>query len=293
MEAIHAPLGRLNSSVLRTTSFDKVAALLIALLIMAAAAVTGMFIVWLTATLVFKRHDSHPEKWTEIIAGRNDHEPGFETSLEAPGMEEMPELAEPQMEAVVQAITNAVSDVAAIDVSPNTGNGNSGPGAKRPPGPPQDGPNIVPRWDRWEIRFESSSMTTYARQLDYFKIELGAAGGGKPHVDYAYNLTQARPDTKSGPGSDEKRLFMTWRAGTLQQFDRQLLGRAGIETRRRVAMQFYPEAVENELAEIEKANADKQGKTLPEYLKTVFAVEGSENDWKFTVVEQRFRAKPK
>ena len=91
----------------------------------------------------------------------------------------------------------------------------------------------------------------------------------------------------------DKRLFMMWRGGTLQQFDRQLLGRAGIDSTNRDLLQFYPEKVELELDRIERENADKQGKTLPEYLKTVFGVEGSENGWNFTVVEQRFRPKPK
>jgi hypothetical protein len=47
------------------------------------------------------------------------------------------------------------------------------------------------------------------------------------------------------------------------------------------------------LALIEKETADRLGKTLPEYLKTVFRAEAAGSGWTFTVVEQRFRPKPK
>jgi hypothetical protein len=271
--------------------------MLVALLIMIGVAVLGMFIVWLTATIRF-RPRSVPVKLIENVPGRGDHAEGFERDLEAPGMEEMPELAEPQLEAAMEAMTEAVSNVAAsLDVvstpSTATSKGEGGMGDSRPPGPLGEGDNIIPRWERWEIRFESSSVNAYARQLDFFKIEVGAAGGGKPNVDYAFNLTKGRPDTKSGPGNKDQRLYMTWRGGDLQKFDRQLLGRAGINSNNRLVLQFYPEEVEDQLAWIEKENADKQGKTLPEYRKTVFGVEGAGSGWKFTVMEQRFRPKPK
>jgi hypothetical protein len=294
---IHKPIRRPDTSALGVSRYDKVAGILVALLIMIGVAVVGMFIVWLTATIRFTSH-SVPVKLIENVPGRGDHAEGFERDLEAPGMEEMPELAEPQLEATMEAMTDAVSNVAAsMDVvstpSTATSKGEGGMGDSRPPGPLGEGDNIIPRWERWEIRFESSSINAYARQLDFFKIELGAAGGGKPNVDYAYNLTKGRPDTKQGPGNKDQRLYMTWRGGTLQQFDRQLLGKAGINSNNRLVLQFYPEEVEDQLAWIEKENADKQGKTLQEYLKTVFGVEADGSGWKFTVIEQRFRPKPK
>lgn len=297
MATIHKPIRRPDTSALRASRYDQVAGILVALLIMIGVAVAGMFIVWLTATLVFRTR-SVPVRLVENVPGRGDHAEGFERDLEAPGMEEMPELAEPQLEATMEAMTEAVSNVAAsMDVvstpSTATSKGEGGMGDSRPPGPLGEGDNIIPRWERWEIRFESSSINAYARQLDSFKIELGAAGGGKPNVDYAYNLTKGRPDTRSGPGNKDQRLYMTWRGGTLQAFDKQLLGRAGINSNKRLILQFYPDEVEQQLAFIEKENADKQGKVLQEYLKTVFAVESQGSGWKFTVLEQRFRPKPK
>lgn len=297
MTTVPKPVRRPDTTAMHVSRFDQVASLVVALLIMVGVAVVGMFIIWLTATLVFKSR-SVPVKLVENVPGRGDHAEGFERDLEAPGMEEMPELAEPQLEVAMEAMTEAVSSVAAamdsVSVpSDATSKGEGGMGDSRPPGPLDEGDNIIPRWERWEIRFESSSESAYARQLDAFKIELGAAGGGRKNVDYARNLTKGKPDTYSGPGDKEQRLYMTWRGGSLQKFDQNLLRKAGVNISNRLLMQFYPEDVENDLATIEKAHADKQNKTLQEYLKTVFELKPKGSSWEFVVAEMRFRPKPK
>jgi hypothetical protein len=271
-----------------------VASLLISLLILIGAAVAIMFIIWLTATLVFSQR-SVPVKLVENAAGRGDHAEGFERDLEAPGMEEMPELAEPQLEATLEAVTDAVSTVAAsMDVinmaATSTSRGEGGLGDSRPPGPLGEGDNIIPRWERWEVRWTSSAISAYAQQLDYFKIELAAAGGS-PNLDYAFNLSQPTPRRRSGPPKQEKRLYMTWRSGTLQAFDRILLTRAGIPSEGRLVMQFYPEEVEDRLAWLEMENAG--GRSVKEFLKTVFGVRAARGgNYEFFVEEQRFRLPP-
>jgi hypothetical protein len=276
---------------LKVSRYDQVASLLISLLIIIGFAVAIMFIIWLTATLVF-RPRAVPVKLVENNAGRGDHAEGFERDLEAPGMEEMPELAEPQLEAALEAVTEAVSTVAAsMDIlsttSTVTSRGEHGRGDSRPPGPLGEGDDIIPRWERWEIRWISTGITPYARQLDFFKIELAAAGG-KPNVEYAFNLTKGRPDTRVGAPREDKRIYMTWRGDSpLRGFDIALLGRAGIATSNRLVMQFLPEEVEDRLAWIEKENSG--GRSVTEYLKTVFGVEGVRGGYEFEVLEQRFR----
>lgn len=296
MTTVPKPVHRPDTSDMHVSRFDQVASLVVALLIMVGVTVLGMFIIWLTATLVFVPR-SVPVKLVENVPGRGDHAEGFERDLEAPGMEEMPELAEPQLEAAMEAMTEAVSSVAAaLDSvsmpSDATSKGEGGMGDSRPPGPLGEGDNIIPRWERWEIRFESSSISAYARQLDAFNIELGAAGG-KKNVDYAFNLINGKPDSRSGPSDKEQRLYMTWRGGNLQKFDEQLLTKAGVNIKGRTLMQFYPEKVEDELAWIEDVYAKNQNKVIQEYLKTVFEVKPKGNGWEFVVAEMRFRPKPK
>lgn len=281
---------------MRVSRYDQVAGLLISLLILIGCAVGIMFIIWLTMTLVFTQV-AVPIKLIENVAGRGDNPPGFERDMLAPGMEEMPELAEPQLEAALEAVTDAVSSVAAsTDVlntaSSVTSKGEGGRGDSRPPGPEGEGDDIIPRWERWEIRWISTGIPAYARQLDYFKIELGA-GGGSPKLDYASNLSKATPDKRQGTSKEEKRLFMTWKGGTLQQFDRTLLSRAGIGTNGRIMFQFYPEYAEDLLASIEMKYAVSKGhSSQKEFLKTIFGVRAKGRDYEFYVAEMRFRPAP-
>lgn len=281
---------------IKVNRYDRVAGVLVSLLLLIGGMVGVMAIVWLTRMLVFAPAPV-PVKLVENIAGRGDHAAGFARDLEAPGEEEMPELSEPQVQTALEAVTDAVSIVAAsMDVfdttSVNTSKGKGGLGDSRPPGPLGEGDNIIPRWERWEVRYISNSVSAYAQQLDFFKVELGAAGG-KPNIDYAFNVSKGRPDTRQGPSKEEKRLYMTWKTGNLKQFDIQLLGRAGIATQGRLVMQFYPEATEDQLAWIEMENAKKRGHShQKEFLRTVFGVRPAGRGFEFHVLEQRFRPAP-
>jgi hypothetical protein len=279
--------------LIRTSAYDRVSSMLLAALLLVGASVFLMFLVWLSATLVFSQK-SVPVKLVENIAGRGDHAAGFERDLEAPGMEEMPELAEPQLETALEAVTETVSSVAAsMDVLDNpaafTGKGQGGLGDSRPPGPLGEGENIIPRWERWEIRWTASGLSSYARQLDYFGVELAAAGGSRM-IDYARNLSKPRPDRRAGPPDQEKRLYMTWRRGDLQASDKTLLGRAGIQTDGRLVLQFIPEDVENQLAAMEMENG--KGRSVKEFLRTVFGVQPASGGFEFVILEQRFRPAP-
>jgi hypothetical protein len=279
------------------STYDRVSGVLLALLLLIGGAVGVMFLLWLVSTIAFAPA-ARPIKLVENIAGRGDHAEGFARDAEAPGEDEMPEFQEPQIETALESVSDVVSTVtASMDVidtaSPYTGKGKGGLGDSRPPGPLGEGENIIPRWERWEIRWTSNSLNAYSQQLDFFKIELGAVGG-KKEVDYAFNFAKPKPDTRSGLSKDEKRLYMTWKAGTLKQFDQQLLVRAGIATANRTIMQFYPELVEDTLASIEMENAKKLGHpNTKEFLRTVFGVRVESRGSEFYVIDQRFRPAPR
>src|SRR5207237_1189423 len=134
-----------------------------------------------------------------------------------------------------ESMTSLVStEVAALDAfdpversSDSTGPGPSGPG-------PSDG---LPAWERWEIKFAAHDRNVYAQQLDFFKVELGVAGGGIAEVDYCSNVSAATPNRRFGKPQDEKRLFFLNKAGDLREADRALATKAGIEVGDRVIFQ--------------------------------------------------------
>lgn len=290
---------------LRVSAYDKFASMLIASLIVIGFFVLVLLGIWLTGRL-FLTQAPIAVDW---LPGedRSDRTPGFGPDMEEPGMEEMEELKEPQIEDtlndVKRLVTSQSSVLAAIErnatVSP-PGGGEDDRGGKGPMVGKRVIDGVIPRYERWEIRFSTSGIETYAQQLDFFKIELGAAGGGSAKVDYAFNLVKPKPDRRSGDSEDEDRLYMSWRkdSGPMAAFDRQLMTRAGISTHRRLILQFYPKKTEQLLQDVEfQAAAEAQGTTPQELdprilLKTVFGVLSVRDGYLFYVIDQYFRPAP-
>lgn len=274
---------------LRTSKFDVVSAFLMSLLWFIGTFVLMLFLVWLTTKISFG-----PPPFPPIVenpAGRGDNAEGFERDFDPPGEDEIVELNEPTMQETLTAVTDAVSSVAAVQ---NTGTSNS-KGDSRPPGPEGEGEDIIPRHERWELRFSAKNVAGYAAQLDYYNIELGVLGGGVQGVDYAKGLAGS-PKTRKGQSDDEKRLYFMWvdRSSPLYQFDRQLLQKAGVNIGAgRELLKFVEPELENMLAHVELEYAKKKGhESVTEIQKTIFESQASGGGYGFVVLDQRYR-KPK
>ncbi len=281
---------------LRTQKVDVVASLLMSGLLVIGMLVLLLFVVWLMQTFTWKAGDIKLEE--ERVAGRGDHAAGFERDIEPPGAEEVEELTEPTLAETLEAVTEAATSVAASldsvssdSVSSATG---SGRGDSRPPGPLGEGDDIVPRFERWELKFQANGLRPYAQQLDFYKIELACIGGGINTVDYAFNLA-ATPQTRSGSSAEENklaRLYFMWRQdGPLKEFDRQLLSQAGVRTQGRQLLKFIPKELEEQLAQTEMRYAISKGHTtIKEVAKTIFESQAMPSgNYEFVVIEQRYR----
>ncbi len=285
------------NSQLRSSTYDAVASMMLALVILLGIAVGSMLLVWLS-TAVLVPQTAVPVVLEQIgegggrpegIVGESielDEPDGnqmtLETGLAAPALEKTLSLA---IDAAGAAAAGAEeSDTVFSDaVESGTGRGRSrGDGRRMGKGFGEGLPG-VPRAMRWEIMFaEGNTLAAYAQQLDYFKIELGVVGeGGQVH--YAYNLSKPKPDRRTGRASDESRLYMSWRSGTLQETDRTLLARAGIAAEGRVVLQFYPSEVENQLAQLERQFAGREASGIH---KTRFGVKADGRRFAFYVTGQ-------
>ncbi len=284
------------------SAYDRVASWTIALNVSVGCAVLLAFLFWLSRVITFSSTlPAEVELLEEHIAGRGDHAAGYGRDAEPPGMEEMADamadVIEPQLENLLEAMPEAASaEAIALDTIEEpvfTTRVGRGMGDSRPPGPLGEGDEIIPRGERWEIRYSSNSVAAYAQQLDFFQIELGALGGGQKQVDYAQNLRKSPPDRRQGPGDAEKRLYMLWTEGNLRRFDQQLLRAAGVNTTGRIIVQFYPKSVENVLAQMEMAHAKANGKTsVKQIQQTVFGVRRQGAGFEYFVMNQRYRAVP-
>lgn len=159
----------------------------------------------------------------------------------------------------------------------------------RPLGDRRTDPGIVPRFKRWKIKFAAPNSQTYARQLDFFKIELGVIGSNRKSVDYASHLSKPAPTTRRAPPDDEKRLYVIQDEGNLRKLDQVLLHNVGIEATERSVMHFFPPELENHLCAIELDYGKKQNRAIQEIVKTVFEIKPRGEGWRLQVVEVQFR----
>ncbi len=281
---------------LKTQRVDVVASLLMAALMILGMIVALLFVIWLTETFTWGPGELVIE--AENVAGRGDHAAGFERDIEPPGAEEIVDLAEPTLEQTLEAVTDAATSVAAsldsVDSQSAAASHGTGVGDSRPPGPLGEGDDIVPRYERWELKFQAKGIGPYSRQLDFYKIELACIGGGPNTVDYATSVS-SNPRKRSGTSAAENklgRLYFMWRNdGPLKQFDTQLLTQAGVQTGGRQILKFVPKELEDQLAQIEKRAFLAAGKTtIKQVAKTVFESKASAaGGYEFVVFEQRYR----
>lgn len=282
-----------DREALRTSKFDAVSSMFLAVILFLGAFVFMLFIVWLTMRMPIRVKPIEP--MIENAAGRADNAEGFERDFEPPGAEEVEELTEPTLQDTIEAVTDAVSSVAAsldtMNTNATASTSGSGKGDSRPPGPEGEGDDIVPRFERWQLNFSAKNIKGYSQQLDFHKIELGSLGGSTQGVDYATNLS-TRPQSKHSDDSKaEKRLYFMWSTNSpLKSFDIQLLGQAGISTSGRQILKFIPTDLENRLARTELDYAAEKGhKSVTEIAKTVFQSTPSGSGFTFEVTEQRYR----
>ncbi|MBI3469574.1 MAG: hypothetical protein HY000_41770 [Planctomycetes bacterium] len=273
------------------SAYEKVASLLLALLILCGISVVCLLVVWFTSR-IFASPPAIPVELVDVGGGRQEGIVGESLTIEAPDAGEIgreSDLVDPQIQNTLSMVTDAVAvrqadlDDPALTESDEGGYGGlrgdsrqigKGLGAGEPG---------IPRPQRWEIIFqEGATLQTYARQLDFFKIELCVIGGST-QVQYALNFTKPQPDRRSGAAGQETRLYMSWRSGTLQAADQELLARAGVPTENRIVVQFIPADVENRLAELEQRFANRR---QSEIRKTRFGVRSVGNGFEFYVIEQ-------
>ncbi|MEL6105446.1 MAG: hypothetical protein AAFU85_05400 [Planctomycetota bacterium] len=280
----------LERQALKVSRFDSVTSFFFALIMFLGAFVTMMFIIWL---LSGEPKPAPLDILIEEPEGRADNPEGFERDFEPPSNEEIEELLEPTIEDTIQAVTDAVSTVAATvsNLSADNPVSGDGKGDNRPPGP-EGNDDVIPRSERWEMKFNARGKKDYATQLDFYKIELAAFGGGGANViESASNLASSPRRKVNNKPETEKRLYFSWKlSNPLIQFDRALLSAAGISYSGRNVIRFVPADLENLLANIEKDYCEKKKKTWPGSIaKTVFESVRGDNGFEFQVVSQRYR----
>jgi hypothetical protein len=272
---------------LQVNSFDRVSSLLVALLVICTMSVAGLVIVYFTRRLI-SAQQAIPFQPVNAAGRPADAALGLKRDLEPPGVEEVSELIEPQLQDTLSAISTAIAAKSAllsdedIDSEMETGHG-AGFGDNRRSG---TGDGSGPEEPRREIRFEPASLRQYAQWLDYFGIELGVLGRDNK-VYYAYNLSRDKPGVRVGDPAQDQRLYMNPANSEFAALDRRLAAKAGIADKGDIILQFFPPETQAILIGLEQKRA---GGRKPEQIRqTVFRVTAVADRFEFSVEEQSYR----
>ncbi len=283
---------------MRVTAFDRHSAFMISVVVALIVVVIAVVAWWLTVrpppppALV-------PMEIVDASGGFEDGAIDETMNIESP-LEEIPNAApveeqtdelmiEETLDSVVELSDRAsqqVQDILASDAeSAGVPGSLSGTGGK----PLGEGLGFggVPRENRWFVRFaDDKELSEYARQLDHFKIELGAVFPREGKLVYLYNLSKNPPDKRTVTSDkDELRLYMNWQGGRRKEADEQLFQRAGVNIDGAHILHFYPRETEELLARLELAHANR---SVQEIRRTYFVVVPQGRGFTFAVTRQSY-----
>jgi hypothetical protein len=283
---------------LQVSRYDRVSSMLLALLCVVGFAAVLLSILWLTG-----RFSEPPRKALTpriVTLGKEgvkdgDGRPAGGLPIDTPSNEpptgkdsETADVKDnlTKMDVAAAAkVTELDSPEALFPTRQTTPGKNGGRGGPDGPGTGERGapkPPIAPR--HWEVIFTRNTLDGYAKQLDFFKIELAVLESNQKII-YARNLAKSKPDVReaANPAATEHRYYLTWRNGEMQNADRELLARAGIEAGDRLILKFLPAETEAQLVDLETRYSGADPKNIQ---RTRFGVQPDGDGFKFYVLEQ-------
>ena len=286
-----------KTPVLKVTQYDLASSFMMAVVIGLGIAVVWLAIVWITNRL------GEPERPTELElfdpGGFLDGTPDETLRLDndQPEIRDPSPLDTPTDETEIEEVIDTVLELAEkatvlaqpqfeVDSEPTGTVGSASGTGRRALG---DGPGKsgFPRDQRWFVRFsERGTLNEYARQLDFFGIELGAEfPGGK--LTYLSNVSEDKSVKRDlNNRSDEKRLNMSWRGGNRRKADIQLFRKAGIDVTGARIRHFYPPETEAKMVRRER---EYRNRPVSQILRTYFLVRSANSGYKFVVTRQSYK----
>lgn len=282
--------GRVKPPVLKITRYDLVSSFMVAIVVGLVVTVVWVFLLWLANRPIKAEHVAEMELIE--LGGVEDGAPDETLKVESPeDLTQDPSVVEAEdvseveelIETVVELSPNAAQQVQQQVSTDATSAGKIGraDGSGRRPLGSGPGEGGMPRHQRWFVRFQDrGTLDEYARQLDFFGIELALWKEGKIHV--VSKLSQPRPNVEvltSGEGKQDQ-LYFTWQGGGRKQADIDLFKKAGIDARTGIILHFYPRDTVGLLARIEQEQSDRPVKQIR---RTYFSVRRDGNGYEFVV----------
>ncbi len=287
-----------RSPHIKVTKYDVAISALSTSALFAALTLIVMICIWLANML------PSPQKKQVIMlppgdGGYEDGDPNATPNVESPeDASEDPSLANEEtdvteLEDVIEQVIDVAAEASAI-LAPNESSDSKNSGSAdgtggKPLGTGGGGRGGTKREQRWIVEFaDKGDLKSYAAQLDFFGIELGAMFQAEGRLVYMSNMSADPPMTrevKEDTASGEQRLFMNWADGSedRRQADVELFQKAGVDASAAAILHFYPSETENLMATTEQ---EFGGRTVAEIRKTFFRVRRTGTGYEFYVQKQ-------
>lgn len=275
----------------RVSRYDRVNSLLVTLLILIGFLTAVFFMLWLT-TIRYSSRQTPPMMYEEGDPGE-DKPLGEADDILEPGVEEFPEVETPQLANALEAVVSVSSVKAHLDVRSGSAEVmGRGRGLGSRDGGGTGGSGVIPEHKRWKILYEANDIGLYARQLSYFKIDLGAVSETANYIIKLADPGGARRVIRSDrkTENDKKSIYFGHQQPRMQRWDERMLRDAvGTEVNGCLFVQFYSDEARQKLREVEGAYLQRQGRTLLEVKNTFFRIRESGGGFQFEVSNQTYR----
>ncbi|QDU81980.1 hypothetical protein Pla110_37320 [Polystyrenella longa] len=282
--------------VMRITQYDRVSSWMYSVILACLLAAIAIFIMWFSSRIPQPDGEMIIEP---MVPAGGELDGAIDETLKVESPEDVsddPSEAElpseetqilETLETVVEMSDNASQFVQdqVQEATESTGKPGSADGSGKPPLGEGGGEGALSRAQRWVVRFgDKDTLEEYARQLDFFKIELGALIGSE--VVYVSNISASTPTVRRRKISkDEQRLYMQWQDAGRRKSDVELMKKAGIDAKAVPVLHFYPAETENQLAQKELAYRNRNVK---EIRRTYFSVSRRAGGYAFIVTRQLY-----
>lgn len=284
-----------KAPVLKTTSYDVAWSFMIALLIGGILVTAWIAALWLANRRIKTENTTQIEMLT--LGGYEDGAPNETLKVESPeDPTDDPSVEEVQdenqtseiVENIIQNSNRTAQQVPAQTelASENTGKIGSKDGTGRRPLGSGGGEGNTGL--RWFIRLgERVTIDEYAKQLDYFGIELGLLQPGFKTVRIMSNISKS-PTFRTATGKDIKatQWVFTWVGGGRKKADIQLLEKKGRMTvGNGLILHFYPQSTIQLIGQLEADTAKADGKKVSQIVRSYFGVRPDGGGYKFVITK--------
>ncbi|MDB4778204.1 hypothetical protein OAG68_01980 [bacterium] len=265
-----------SPALLKTTNYDRVNSFLHSALVVCALVVCGLFAMWMVGDYQPAPPDGGgmtvpyplpPDQQIEDFA-----EDFVEDDIERRSFEDLLKN--------VSATTSELSEVIAGGMD-----GLDGVNTTRRRGKPI--PPLEGSVQNWEIYYEVDSIEKYAKQLDFFGIELGAVSLADNRIIRVGQLSGDRTRLDSSRSQEQETAYFAHKQRKLKVWDRALLRGQKLNFDFEV-VHLFPEQITAQMGKAELNYLSSQTRKLSEVKLTRFELVPDGDGWKIRVAMMEF-----